>query len=181
MVISLPVGLLINTVLLKMKALHPILKSLDRSIIRDFRDGKESLRVGPFEVIVSSELSGQYTKKISSFWEPIETHYIGHFISRYIDGFVALPDDSALFGFHPISPNLRLFQSFSDITPAGLCRYGLRRAIYLRQNALKVRRNIFTKGRIARRTTEFVLRGSIGRKIDSLYAVKAEQDGESDG
>jgi hypothetical protein len=138
----------------------------------------ESTCIGPFELIVSDDLRDLYMRKLGCFWTPIEHHYIGRFIARNIEGFIALPEDSALLGFHPLSPHIYLYHDFSDLSPADLCRYVFRRAISLRQNACKVRRNFFTRSKILRRTTEFVLRGRIGRDINSLYALalNAEQN-----
>jgi hypothetical protein len=158
-----------------MNILRQAAVSMNRSKIDDLRARLMDIRIGPFELITAPENEDQYSGLIRAFWSPISRHYTGRFVSRYIRGFVALPSDNPPLGLQLISPHIFLYRSFANFGPRDLCYYAFRRSMFLRQNALNVKRNMLTERTIIQRTSDYVANGFVGQAINSLYNEEAEQ------
>lgn len=158
-----------------------MLLSLYRRISDDYfnelRETNAVMQIGPFELITSPAKSAQYGEMLSALWEPIEYDYIGKLISRYLQGVVAGIEGQPFWGRHGIDPYIIIRSPVGSAGLPNLCRYFLRRAIYLRQISLGVHRTSFTSRTIAKRTTNFVFQSHMGMRIISLYKNAAEQTG----
>ncbi len=164
-----------------MRAILHAVEFLNEGIVDRRREKMSVSQVERFELITSPENRERFSELLQAFWRPIKGRYIGGFIARYVKGFVALPDEAPELGVYPLCPHFFLYRFYADITPQDLCYCAFRRAVFLRQNAIKVRRNWCSKRMIVSRTNDYVMNSALGQSIPSLYEEeKAEQVGAGD-
>ena len=163
-----------------MNILLPAINSLSRDIVDGLRSDLGFIEVAQFELISAEENRERYTKLVESFWNPISDSYVGSFIRRYIDGFIALPDKSPVLGVQALSSHMFIYRHSANFTPMDLCHWTFRRALQIRLLARGVSRNYCTRGIILDRTTDYVLNSPLGVAISEAYQKEAEQVGAGD-
>lgn len=157
-----------------MRTLKSYYRQISDECFDDLRKENVTSSVGPFELITTPALIQRYTAMLTALWTPIAGDYVGRLLSRYIRGVVGGIKGQPFWGRHGVDPYVVVHTAHQDLDLPGLCRYFLRRAIYLRQIALGTRRNFFTSRAIAKQTTDFVINSPLGRRIDVLYKTPAE-------
>lgn len=159
-----------------MDLLHPHVRRLSNEAFEELKTEHGMRRCGPFELVCPSSMVSDYSAITHAFWDPVSATYLGGLISRYIWAIVAGVDREPALGVHLITPVVFLNRTPEAYQPADLCRYFLRRAIYIRQQALGVPRNLLNKRTLSARTNSFIQGAWCSSRIETAYQNYAEQD-----
>lgn len=136
--------------------LWEISERLGREVFDERCQVLDSRFVGPLRILSPAEYADEFSTVFSSLWYPIADTHFGSMIERYLNGIIAEPKSRRSPAARTITSIYWIHEYPDELDRTALALRLYRRAIFLRQLRMGVRRNLLTQHRIKLRTETFI-------------------------